>query len=339
MATSFKAAHYYYNRRMSKSILAGLALLILELIPITNNHKTLPGGHALLIPEQSSVADVISGVNALRAAHGLAAFQTNSILMGVCQAQADYMASIGTYSDTDAQGRGTLARVQAAGYPASRASENVYEGDNATAADAINFWTGDAMHRIALFDPGLTDIGAGVAVSGSYYFYCQVAALSGSAPVNTGGSNSPSTDQSIAPIPPVHYILVATPGPDGSIVHIVQSGDTLLGIAQAYGVPVTSIELLNTMTGASTIFPGDKLVIRPADTPSAVPSVEAEAAAPTSTPLAAFLSTATQAESSPTGSPAPGIPTGRAGITVAVIALIALICAGAITVIGARDRG
>ncbi len=338
MGTSFKAAHYYYNRRMSKATLAGWFLLSLGLVSFTNIFITPSDRQAILAPLRSSAAEVIAGVNALRAGRGLAAFQTDPILMSVCQAQSDYMASIGTYSDTDAQGRGTLARVLAAGYPASRASENVYEGDNATAADAINFWTGDAMHRIALFDPDLRDIGAAVTTSGSTNFYCQIAALSGNAPAGGDGSSASASNPSLAQNPPVHYISVATPNSDGSIVHVVQSGDTLLAIAQAYGVPVTSIELLNTMTGASTIFPGDRLTIRPAETPSTIPTSASQHTSQIQTAMPAIGSTPTALQPTPTPLPSPGIPAGKAGITVAAIAVIALICAGAITVIGSRDR-
>lgn len=57
----------------------------------------------------------------------------------------------------------------------------------------------------------------------------------------------------------------ATPYPDGSIVHTVQSGETLSSIAMMYGVSVDQIRQLNSMApGETLIVPGQLLVIVPA---------------------------------------------------------------------------
>ena len=56
-------------------------------------------------------------VNALRAGHGLPAYQTSSILMATAQAQANYMASIGMWSDYGPGGSTLGERLLAAGYP------------------------------------------------------------------------------------------------------------------------------------------------------------------------------------------------------------------------------
>lgn len=60
---------------------------------------------------------LISAVNALRAGHGLPAYQTSSILMATAQAQANYMASIGMWSDYGPGGSTLGERLLAAGYP------------------------------------------------------------------------------------------------------------------------------------------------------------------------------------------------------------------------------
>jgi len=280
-------------------------------------------------PLQSTAGQVIAGVNALRAARGLTPYQTNSILMRVCQAQSDYMASIGTYSDTDAQGRGTMQRTIAAGYPASRASENVYEGTNATAQDAINFWMGDALHRIALLDPGLVDIGAGVTVVGNTYYYCQIAALPG------GGSTAPGS--SAPPAAVVVPIVVSTPNPDGSIVHIIQPGDTLLSIAHAYGIALVTLEQLNQVTTTTTIYPGGKLTIRPAFTPTVTSPALTSTPTPITTMLP-FTATVSRTPLEPTPLPNPGMSASKAGGIFILIVLIALVSAGAITARGSKNR-
>ena len=280
-----------------------------------------------LAPLQSTAGQVIAGVNALRTARGLNLYQTNSILMRVCQAQSNYMASIGTYSDTDGQGRGTMARTIAAGYPATRASENVYEGTNATSQDAISFWESDAIHRIALFDPDLVDVGAGVTVVGNTYYYCQIAALSGS------GSTIPGT--SAPPAAVVVPIVVSTPDPDGAIVHVIQPGDTLFAIAQAYGIALITLEQLNQVTNTTTIYPGGKLIIRPAFTPTATTFVLNSTKTPTPTPLLSSP-TVSVIPIEPTPSPAPVMSRTKAGGIFILIVLIALVSAGAITAQGSR---
>jgi LysM repeat protein len=310
---------------MRRILLAGIILWVLPAVFSSPSQvdRSAPA------PLASTAGQVIAGVNALRRARGLPAYQTNSILMQVCQAQADYMASIGTYSDTDAKGRGSLARAINAGYPAARASENVYEGTNATAQDAINFWTGDAIHRIALFDPGLVDVGAGVAVVANTYYYCQIAAVS------SGESVPPVTS---APPPVVVVpVVVSTPSADGSIVHIVQAGETLLGIAQAYHITLSSLEQLNQVTDTTTIYPGDKLLIRPAFTPTGTQILTTATISPTETSVLPTV-TFSPIPPVPTPIPSPNMSTAKAGGIFLSIVLIALFAAGAITGLGVRNR-
>ena len=67
----------------------------------------------------------------------------------------------------------------------------------------------------------------------------------------------------------------ATPNPDGSLVHTVQSGQTLVGIATVYDVPLQKLLDLNGLTMQSVIQPGDQIVVKAAEptlTPSATPT-------------------------------------------------------------------
>ncbi len=75
----------------------------------------------------------------------------------------------------------------------------------------------------------------------------------------TGGETPTPTT---APPPPTSSVpptpmYTPTPLPDGSIVHIVQAGDTLFGIALTYGVPLDELRRLN----AGTLGPNDLLSI------------------------------------------------------------------------------
>ena len=58
-------------------------------------------------------------------------------------------------------------------------------------------------------------------------------------------------------------VTIATPNPDGSIIHIVAYGDTLYEISQAYGVSGEEI-MVNTGNSpqATDLREGDRLIIR-----------------------------------------------------------------------------
>lgn len=65
--------------------------------------------------------------------------------------------------------------------------------------------------------------------------------------------------------PPFVPLITATPQPDGSIVHTVAAGDTLWSIALSYGVKIDDIRQLNGLAPDWTsIYEGQKLIIRPA---------------------------------------------------------------------------
>jgi hypothetical protein len=88
-------------------------------------------------------------------------------------------------------------------------------------------------------------------------------------------------------LPPVQaQAITSTPNPDGSIVHIVQDGENLASIAEAYGVTMASIRGMNGMAPTSNlIFPGQTLIIRlplpPTETPTLTPSIPRPTRTPT----------------------------------------------------------
>lgn len=100
---------------------------------------------------------------------------------------------------------------------------------------------------------------------------------------NTGNNNTNNpTAPSSTRVP-----IVADPQsrPDGSVVHIVRSGDTLSGIARAYNVSLQTIFDLNGLNSTSIIRPGQEIIIQSAARPVASPSG--------STPVIAIPGTAT----------------------------------------------
>jgi LysM repeat protein len=65
--------------------------------------------------------------------------------------------------------------------------------------------------------------------------------------------------------------VTATPRPDGSIVHTVQEGDTLFGLALLYGTTVDEIRALNGLD-SDLLIVGQELLIRPPQAAPAAPS-------------------------------------------------------------------
>jgi len=70
-------------------------------------------------------------------------------------------------------------------------------------------------------------------------------------------------------------IQLATPGEDGQIIHTVMAGESLISIAEAYGIPFNDLLALNGFTMDAVIYPGDEIIIQAGftATPSPPPSV------------------------------------------------------------------
>jgi hypothetical protein len=101
--------------------------------------------------------------------------------------------------------------------------------------------------------------------------------------------NSASAPQP-APAAPAAPAPTALPRPDGALVHIVTSGDTVFGLALQYDVPMDNILRLNGLTKESYLLIGQELVIAggnpAAAPPTASSSTATPAPAPTGTPVA-----------------------------------------------------
>lgn len=229
---------------------------------------------------------LIDAVNNLRAANGLPALQINGTLMSIAQGHSDYQASIGQVTHTGPGGTRPRDRAAAAGYGGGGTffiSENIAGGTNLSVDEVISWWLGDAPHTQTMLGANYRDIGAGVSESNGFVYYTiDVAYVAG------GGNYIPAatiTPGGPTPIP-IYLVLTATPKADGSVIHVVQSGQTLIGIAIAYGLTVVELKTLNGLTG-DTIYVGDKLIVRPANTPGPTTSPSAtitNTRAPTSTP-------------------------------------------------------
>lgn len=298
---------------------------------------------------QSTAADLIAAVNALRLANGLPPYAVNAILMQTAQGQADYMAATGQITHSGPGGISLTQRLLAAGYPLAGdlsqggfRAENIVGGSGMTAAAAVQSWQGDALHLNTMLSPNLTEIGAGVAKSGDILYYvidCALPTSSGVPQAYTPAAGEPT----IGPYSPGDFIVpvvTSTPNQTGQVYHEVQYGQTLWAIAIAYGVKIDQIRTLNNLGEGTDIYQGDKLLILtgaptplpPTPTPFLSPTASSTAivlwtspVSPSSTP---FLAPSTTADN-PVAPPASN-PGQKAGIVIGIV-LLALILAGFFT--------
>jgi LysM repeat protein len=115
--------------------------------------------------------------------------------------------------------------------------------------------------------------------------YLQIGGSGGS--VGTPGGTPVSGVPVVPTSPPpavASFVQPQAPQADGSIVHTVMSGDTLAGIAFAYGVTVDQLMAQNNISNARFISVGQEILIVPADEGgSSNASTDEETSAPEST--------------------------------------------------------
>ncbi len=208
-----------------------------------------------------SASDVINAVNALRTSRGLDPFRVDSGLMSYAQQHADYMASIQSATHTHSDGSTAWE---------SGIQENVASGTDGliTAEIVVNQIWSDYIHLRVMVEFTSGDVGAGVALGadGNEYFVLNV--IGGDTTVNT---NQISATEVVLPTvaavatTPVEWIVpltTSTPNAEGEVIHVVQNGQTLWNIADAYDVSIEDIRLLNIIAMDSTVINiGQELLI------------------------------------------------------------------------------
>jgi LysM repeat protein len=318
--------------KFSRCLILGLGMTIALAFP-PGRHGAASGAQKGSIP---NVYDLIEAVNALRSSHGLPAYSAHPILMQTAQGQANYMAATGQVTHYGADGSRPFQRALAAGYPVAGDlslggffSENIQAGTNLTPSEAVQAWTGDAPHLNTMLSPNLSDIGAGIAQDGSFYYYViDCAQASGSSvsytPSGAGtfvpAGTAPGAEATIA------VAIVSTPNEVGAVVHVVEAGQTLWQIALAYQVKVDEIRRLNNLGSENTIYIGQKLLIQQAVTPTILPPTPTRTLDPsTSTPLPPFeifTQTPTGTITPMAAAPASDSAGGLAVISILVVALV-----------------
>lgn len=285
-----------------------LALLVLG--------AALLGGRPALA-QAGSAADLIAGVNALRAANGLPPLETDPALMAAAQAHAEYQAAIGAATHSGPGGSSPRDRAVAAGYGGGAAvfvAENIATGRDLTVASAVNTIWADSLHRGTMLNAQITHAGAGVAsANGSVYYTLNVGYIAGGAAApaavqSASSTPSPTPPAPVSTQPPEAAVQRATPQEDGSIIHEIQPGEALWSIAMAYGITIDEINRMNNLAANAVLYAGNRLIVAPSYTPTTPPTETATLPPPTRTPMP----TRTLRPPTLTATPAPSLtPTPR----------------------------
>jgi len=301
---------------------------------------------------------LIAEVNALRATNGLQPYTINATLMVVAQAHSDFQASMSTVTHYSADGSSPYQRALAAGYPVGGDlslggfySENIVAGGGMTPAQAVLVWQGDATHLNTMLSPYLTEVGAGVTNVNGYIYYTLDASTPSGATIsyatqdpNMTPDGTETGDGALPTLDWIMPVVTSTPKPDGQVIHEVQVGQSLWGIADVYGTTVEEIRDLNYMSADALVYPGELLLIRVV--PTALPATQMLAATYTMPPPVPFMTETgvpTSAPVEPSITPTVESLSDPVSInpsiwTVITIIVVALFMAGLVTWLSGRDR-
>lgn len=210
---------------------------------------------ALIDPKvpATSVDDMFSKINALRAARGRAPLTWNAALAAAAQEQADYISRTGNYAHVRA-GSSPGSRALAAGYQTNVwcCSENTHRTQ--VGKSAWEFWNYSRPHYYNMISSQWTEIGIASSNVSVWTGYVMV----------FGGGIQAVTDTPPA-VPPASTTATTISAPAGGTgTHRVAWGETLGRIAARYGVSLAQLRAANGLTG-DLIFAGQTLVIPGAD--------------------------------------------------------------------------
>ncbi|MBN2303499.1 MAG: LysM peptidoglycan-binding domain-containing protein [Anaerolineae bacterium] len=221
---------------------------------------------------------VIALVNQFRAANGLPAFTVDGSLMAAAQSHANWVMETRQFGHSGPGGNTPQDRATAAGYNGI-AFENYVYGMGMTPQQAVTWWENSAIHRATMLSSVGQHIGIGYVSDGTDNLYVLVVGRpgrtvntsSGSGGNNNGGNSAGSGDtneneeDAEPPGPVVVPIVLAEAREDGSIVHVVQQGQTAWAIAARYGVDLDEMLYINGLRRPVVLKPGDEVIVRLAD--------------------------------------------------------------------------
>ena len=277
---------------MAAGIALGLGMLVAD-----RPRRT----EAAVSPDLAS--DLIDAVNRLRASYGLSPYVVDPILTSVALNQNNYSLSIGQITHYGPDGSRPREQAIAAGYGGGATvfiSENIAMGTGLTPEEAVAWWTGDTPHLNTMIGANYRDVGAAAGRDDGATYYTLVAGYvaGGYSAQSTSPASGPAAS---GPAP----VARSTPLADGSIVHVVEPGQTMWTIAAVYDVELDDVRKLNGLTESSILHPGDRLIIR-AGAPAAS-TIEPE-------PTVTLNDRATGRSRAPTRTSSPAVPSPAIGI-------------------------
>jgi uncharacterized protein YkwD/LysM repeat protein len=226
----------------------------------------------------ASPDELITAVNNLRLAYGLAPLSAHPILMQVAQGQADaLLATGGQVGHSRPNGMTLTQQLLLLGYPLSGdlslggyRSENIIFSYELAPLDAVEAWRGDEPHLNTMISPNRSHIGAGMAIApdGRVYYVIDTALStpSGLPQSDAGqylpGGGSGAVDPESAINQYIVPITISTARPDGNVYHTVQYGQSLWGIAIEYGTKIDRIRTLNHLGSDNTVYPNQLLLVK-----------------------------------------------------------------------------
>ena len=218
--------------------------------------------------QSATASEIINAVNNLRQSQGLAPYTVDTFLMDFAQSHSNYMASLGSWTHTRADGSSAFDYG---------IKENVAMGSNMSAQHCVYAVWADWVHMQTMTGFSAGKVGVGVAVADGYVYYTLNVLPEGSAVkdnTSPAGEAEPVValqyqPEQAAPMI-ISQLVTSTPDEDGIIIHTVQYGETLWTIAEAYGV---TIDTILTNSGLSltttTVYEGQELIIQTASEPTA----------------------------------------------------------------------
>ncbi len=242
--------------------------------------------------------DLVDMINELRLNSGVPEIDIDIALMDAAQAHSDYLASTFDINFPSLEkghiGAGdTYVRDRAitAGYDLEAGMDviEVWAGDDSdiTLTDLIYYTWAEENQRADILNTDAVAIGAGISESesGALYFVVNIGVEYGSGD-SAGDTESGvfSTMPTTAVTAAVALVQVSTPQPGGRIVHVVDSGQALWNIAEAYDVTVEQIQNLNNLSN-DVISVGQEVVIQLGFTATPSPTITVTSRPPTRTPV------------------------------------------------------
>lgn len=266
-----------------RSALPQTAQLVRVLVLLITVVTLWPVSRPVFAQSGETGADIVEAVNRYRVEQGMPALAVHPALMLAAQRHAEWIAANHQGSHIGEGGSMPDDRAAAAGYPGA-ARENVASGalNYITAAWAVDsVWATSQGHRLTMLAEA-EHIGAGTAwdsrdqyfvlligSTSGYGFAVIDAIMTGRQPPPAAATPAPGRSTPTGPLPavtsiraPVIPIQIAEPGENGSVVHVVQPGQTAWAIAAVYGVDLNTLLAINGLKRPAILHPGDEIYVR-----------------------------------------------------------------------------